>query len=101
MSTINTNDGTVRVYDSVYNTLDEDTRSIISAMFHSTESRPIKLQMVPTQKQEGGRDCGLFSIANIAAIAFHLDPTTITFEQATMRQHLVQCIEKHSHAISH
>ena len=67
VSTVNASDGTVRVYDPVYDTLDEDTRSIISAMFHLTQSHLIKLQLVPTQKQGGGRDCGLFSIANVTA----------------------------------
>ena len=42
VSTINANDGAVHVYDSVYDTLDEDTRSIISAIFHSAQSHPIK-----------------------------------------------------------
>lgn len=93
--TVNINDGTVHVYDSVCDTLDEDTKSIISAMFHSTQFHHAKL-VVPTQKQKGGRDCGLFSIANITAIAFNLDPTTITFDQTIMREHLVQCMEKHA-----
>ena len=66
---------------TVYDTLDEDTRS----MFHSTQSPPNKLQVVPSQKQEGWRDCGLVLIANIIAITFHLDSTTITFEQTTLR----------------
>ena len=94
-STVSISDGTVRVYDSVYDTLDEDTKSIISAIFHSNHFPHIKV-VVPIQKQKGGRDCGLFSIANITAVAFHLDPTTITFDQTIMRQHLVQCMEKHA-----
>ena len=60
VSTIDANDGKVHVYDSVYDTLDEDTRSIISTMFHSTKFHAMKLQMVPAQKKVGGRDCGLF-----------------------------------------
>ena len=37
-STVSVSDGTVRVYDSVYDTLDEDTQSIVSAMYVSFKS---------------------------------------------------------------
>ena len=93
---MNSSDGTVTVYDSLYNTLDGDTTDIIYSLFQSVQAHPIKVKVVPSQKQEGGRDCGLFSIANITALAFGLDPTIVTFDQAAMRRHLVWCMEKHT-----
>lgn len=96
VSSMNSSDRTVNVCNSLYNTLDGDTKDIIYSLFQSVQPHPIKLKVVPSQKQEGGRDCGLFSIASITALAFGLDPTTITFDQAAMRQHLVQCMEKHT-----
>ena len=50
--------------------------------------------MVQVQKQEGGKDCGLFSIVVTTALAFRLDPAAIAFNQAAMRQHLEQSFEK-------
>ena len=69
-------------------------KKIMPTMFRSTQPQSVKLQMVVSQKQEGGKDCGPFLMANITALAFHLDPTSITFDQSTMRQHLVQCMDK-------
>ena len=92
LSSLNSSDRTVNVYDSLYDTLDGNTEDIINSLF-----RPhfIKLKMVPSQRQEGGRDCGLFSIANVTALAFGINLTTINFDQAAMR-HLIQCMEKHN-----
>ena len=95
LSTINTVTDEVNVYDSVYQTLDSDTTQVILSLFEASTS-PLQLQMVQTQKQRGARDCGLFSIATITAIAFHLDPTTITYDQTAMRPHLIQCFQEHT-----
>ena len=92
VSSLNSSDRTVNVYDSLYDTLDGDTEDIINSLF---QPHSIKLKVVPSQRQESGRDCGLFSITNITALAFS-NPTTITFDQAAMRRHLIECMEKHN-----
>jgi len=48
--------------------------------------------MVQVQKQEGGKDCGLFSIAVTTALAFRLDPAAIAFNQAAMKQLYTTCV---------
>ena len=37
------------------------------------------------QKREGGRDCGVFAIATITAIAHGYDPTKMKFDQMAIR----------------
>ena len=55
----------VGVYDSLYNNLDHETECLLAEMFPG-----FALKMLPCQKQSGGTDCGLFTIANATAIAF-------------------------------
>ena len=79
-------DGDVCVYDSVFSTLDKETNEVVANLFPSASVKVIK-----SQKQAGGTDCGLFAIATATALAYGTDPTSITFIQAAMRSHLVQC----------
>ena len=53
-STIRCKDGVVNIYNSVYSTLDEETKEVIANLFHSAT-----VKMMKTQKQEGSKDCGL------------------------------------------
>ena len=53
----------MNVYDSLYTSLDETTKVVVSSMFHTH-----CINMQPLQKQVGGTDCGLFAIAVITAI---------------------------------
>ena len=59
---------------------------MIANLFHSAT-----VEMMKTQKQEGSKDCGLFAIAIVTAIAYGADLTMLRFNQAAMRSHLVQC----------
>ena len=79
-------DGDVCVYDSVFSTLDKETNEVVANLFPSASVKVIK-----SQKQVGGTDCGLFAIATATALAYGTDPTSITFIQAAMQSHLVQC----------
>ena len=54
----------VKVYDSVFSFLDQETRKVLKNLF--TVSDFIL--------QRGCTDCGVFSIANAITIAFGLDP---------------------------
>ena len=49
------------------------------------------IKLMPTQKQEGGVDCGLFAIAMTTGVAFGVDSTALMFSQTKMRDHLVEC----------
>ena len=84
-STVSSKD--VLVFDSVYCQLDSATKDIIENLF-----LPDTIKVVQgMQKQEGGRDCGVFAIATITAIAHGYDPTKMKFDQMAIRNHLVKC----------
>ena len=50
----------VHVYDSVYEEVDDDTRTVIHNLFGPER---VRISMVEMQKQRGPDDCGLFAIA--------------------------------------
>ena len=82
--------GEILVYDSMYTKIDKNTSAIMSNLFgQSTTAR-----LVGSSKQTGGTDCGLFAIANAAALAFKINPSEIMFNQSSLRQHLVSCMEE-------
>ena len=78
----------VNIFDSVFTSLDSCSIDLIKNHF---PSRTIKVQ--PFQKQLGGKDCGLFAIAAITAIAHGEDPSQLTFIQNEMRKHLFTCLK--------
>ena len=82
----------VRVYDSIYHTLDRPTKNIISNQFDSSKLHTI----VPTQKQTSGQDCGLFATAISTTLACYKDLSSLKFIQPAMRQYLVECMENGS-----
>ena len=89
-STIHAECGVVQVYDSIYSTVDDETRSSIKNLFIPLSS----IQLIEVQKQVGGKDCGLFSCAISTALACGLEPETLSFNQAAMHPHLIHCLEQ-------
>ena len=77
----------VKVYDSIFDVVDNHTALLISNLFGSSA----KPKAVKIPKQLGINDCGLYAIANAAALCFGKDPATLYFNQSLMRLHLVQC----------
>ena len=65
VSNIGCRSGDVNVYDSVYKSTDKATGAVITNLFQSSA-----IEMVESQKQEGGTDCGLFAIATATALAY-------------------------------
>jgi len=82
---------TVIVFDSVYRSLDDETKATVSCLFQNGSE--LKIKVVNPQKQKGGNDCGLFAIVYATAIAFHQFPVKKTFRQESMRAHLVTCFK--------
>ena len=80
----------VKVYGSIYDVVDDHTALLISNLFGSLA----KPKVVNIPKQLSINDCGLYAIANAAALCFGKDPTTVYFNQSLMRLHLVQCLEQ-------
>ena len=50
--------------------------------------------MSEIQKQCGGDDCGLFTIANAVQLAKKCDPAKVKYLQYQMRANLIKCFEK-------
>ena len=88
-STISTPDDVVNVYDSIYHMISEETEMLISNTF-----QPSLLEITVIQRQAGGEECGLYAIAVSTALAYGLNPGTLKFSQASMRSHLVLCMER-------
>ena len=83
----------VKVYDSVFSFLDQETRKVLKNLFTVSDS-PLHIKMMQTQRQRGCTDCGVFSIANEATIVFGLNPAKQVLRQDHMRTHLVNCLQK-------
>lgn len=88
VSSVGCMNGDVNVYDSIYSSLDENTKRMVCNLFH-TNTKNIKVQSM--QKQVGGLDCGVFAIAVITSIAYDKDPSELRFDQKEMRRHLSNC----------
>ena len=48
---------------------------------------------VKVQKQIGGSDCGLFTLAFATDLCFGLEPHNQTYKQNEMRKHFIRCLE--------
>ena len=81
----------MNVYDSLYDSVDEDTLKSIKFLF---KDESIRVKMSEVQKQYGGDDCGLFAIVNAVQLAKKWDPAQVKFYQYQMRAHLISCFEK-------
>ena len=85
---IASHDGKVfQIYDSLYQTLDEKTKTLICQQTGSDHEAVV----ISTQRQKGAQDCGLFAIAFATSIACGEDPSKRMYNQDLMREHLVKC----------
>ena len=62
-------EGEVLVYDSLFKTLDGETKKVVCSLFKSLPVANIKV--VKSQKQRGVKDCGLFAVAFATAALAH------------------------------
>ncbi len=83
------NGNVVKIYDSVYSSVHEETKLTIQCLFELAENP--EYNFMNMQKQVGGCDCGLFSIA--VATALLQNDTEYAFCQSKMRRHLLSCLE--------
>ena len=70
--------------------LDQATAVMIQIFSFS----PCNIKLIPSQKQDGSVDCGLFAIANATAIAFGQSLRNLHRCQMQMREHLVKCLSQ-------
>ena len=89
------NAAVVTVYDSL-NTpnLSKQLEEQITSIYSPDRASPTIRQARISHSQEGGVDCGLFSIAYAIELAAGNDPINYHFDQGHMRQHLINCLEQ-------
>lgn len=88
VSSIGCSIGSVKVYDSLYQSVDEKSNGLITKIFGAH-----KVTMMDGPRQSGTKDCGVFSIATATLLANNGDPRSTIYDQETMREHLCQCFE--------
>ena len=84
--------GEVKIYDSIYDSLDTGTLQVVKRLFNN--GKEMKVTMVNgAPKQAGSTDCGAFAIAVATCLAFQGDPERMVLHQQTIRSHLLKCFE--------
>lgn len=93
LSTVECQSNTVKVYDSLYDTVPLAAEQTIATLIRPSDSARIQVHVMNVSKQHGVHDCGLYAIALCTALANKIDPCLCTFRQEEMRSHLVSCFE--------
>ena len=91
-STISRAKNEVKVYDALFSSLDSEMRTICLNLFDIAKKPKLTYQQV--QQQEGGDDCGVFSIAFATALLHNQNPVNLRFIQSSMHSHLLRCFEQ-------
>ena len=92
MSTISTSPGTVKLYDTLYNT----ANSI--AICHACHvlifpGDSVSFVNEKVQRQLNHDDCGLFALAIATDLCHSVDPPTQSYDQSKLCQHYINCLE--------
>ncbi len=53
----------------------------------------LSVDICHVERQEGSNDCGLYAIAYATDLANGRDPSRLSYSQAEMRKHLIECLE--------
>ena len=85
--------GKIKVYDFSFMSLDATTERLIHKEFHSPGLKT-SINIIPSQKQQGDKDCGLFAIAHATSIPFGLDPAKHKLKQDSLQSHILKCIKE-------
>lgn len=93
VTTVNCMQGEVKVFDSIFFNCDKETMQTMYTLYQRA-SEHLTITMCRCQKQAGGTDCGLFSIAYAVALVHGMNPGKLKFYQDKVRSHLVDCFNK-------
>ena len=93
VSTIKADGTDITVYDSKYSHLHCDTKRLLSQLVHTCK-KSFTVRMANVNKQAGDNDCGLFAAAYCTSLAHGCNPSACVYEQASMRSHLLKCLEE-------
>ena len=87
--------GKVNIYDSLSTNLNNALRQQILHMYGNIEKENgcIEVEVILQQKQKGALDCGLFAIANATCLTLCVDPSSVRWDQCSLREHFEQCLE--------
>ena len=89
---VNSPPDTVLIYDSLFSRKATETLvEKICVLNYFMSSTFLDIQIMDMQRQSGGDDCGLFAIASALCLCEGKDPGTQSWNQQSMRQHLLQC----------
>ena len=90
-TTINCNENEVKVYDSLFSFLDQDSSQMVQKLFACGNVNP-SIKMMHCPKQKGVKDCGVYAIATATALAFGFKSAVLREDK--MRSHLVDCFNR-------
>ena len=93
VSNIGCQKGHIDVFDSLPSTISTRTKQQIAAICFSDKSS-ITVHISSVQRQYGGNDCGLFSLAFATSLCFGEEPSKTCYHQDQLRSHLLHCLEK-------
>ena len=93
-STVKAAPGVVIVVDSLFKSIDKETKSIILNLFQPNIVSEPMIKLVRSQQQKSSKDCGVFAIAMATTIALGHNPSNVIFNQKLMRAHLVDCLKE-------
>ena len=91
VSTIGCKPGHVNVYDSLFSTPPASLVRQLCCLIQTKEAQ-LTVNMMEMQSQVGTSDCGCFAIACAAALCHGLNPSSLTWAQTKMRDHLDKCL---------
>lgn len=94
LSTISTTptSGTVKIFDSLYKNMNSTSIEHACRMLMYPGDK-VTFVNEKVQRQVGGSDCGLFSLAFATDLCHGIDPTNQKYHQESLRQHYVDCLE--------
>ena len=90
----------VKIYDSAFSSVSVDTQEVICNLLRygqpPRKNDTITLLIMDADPQGTDEEdtCGLHAIANALSVALGIDPTTITYNEKLMREHLLNCFEE-------
>ena len=88
VATTSDKNGKAFLYDSLFSgSLPSSLQQQLVALYRTSENY-LDVNVVPIQQQQGGCDCGPFSVALCVEVALGNDPEQFTFQQAALRHHL-------------
>ena len=87
------NDDDVIVYDSLNSYVSHGTKMQLANLI-KTSKKILKIKIASVNKQAGFDDCGVFAAAYCTALVNGQDPSTLVYDQGSMRKHLELCLSR-------